>query len=88
MHLTDKDTVVAGDKFGNVCMLRLPEGVDDNIANPTGDRVLWESGHLHGASQKAEQVASFHVGGVVTSLQKAALPGGQECILYSTVTGK
>jgi splicing factor 3B subunit 3 len=35
-----------------------------------------------------EEIVQFHVGDVVTSLQKASLiPGGGECLIYGTVMG-
>lgn len=41
-----------------------------------------------GASQKADTVATFHVGETVSSLQKCTLiPGGGESLLYTTISG-
>ena len=34
-----------------------------------------------------ELLCQYHTGEVVTSLQKTTLPGGNECLLYSTITG-
>ncbi|XWS07838.1 hypothetical protein CRYUN_Cryun41cG0027200 [Craigia yunnanensis] len=37
---------------------------------------------------KVEEIVLFHIGNVVTCLQKASLiPGGGECVLYGTVMG-
>lgn len=84
----DYDTIAGGDKFGNLFLLRLPEKVSDDVDNPTGNRVLWDTGRLNGAPNKVEVLAHFYVGEVVTALQKVALvPGGQEVILYATVAG-
>ncbi len=86
--VVDYDTVAGGDKFGNLFVLRLPAKVSDDVDNPTGNRVLWDTGLLNGAPNKLEVLAHFYVGEVVTALQRAALvPGGQEVILYATVTG-
>lgn len=46
------------------------------------------TGLLNGASQKAESVATFHVGEICTSLQKVTLiPGGWESLIYTTISG-
>lgn len=45
-------------------------------------------GLLNGASQKADTVSCFHVGDLVTWLQKATLiPGGRESLIYTTISG-
>ncbi|CAG0899378.1 unnamed protein product, partial [Cyprideis torosa] len=87
--LLDFDTVALADKFGNVAVIRLPTGTnDDTEEDPTGNKALWDRGYLNGASQKAEQVFCFHVGETVLSLQKATLiPGGNESLVYTTLSG-
>ena len=43
---------------------------------------------LNGAPHKLENIIQFHVGDMVTSLQRAVMqPGGQESIIYGTVMG-
>ncbi|KAI8491080.1 Splicing factor 3B subunit 3 [Branchiostoma belcheri] len=85
----DYDTVAAGDKFGNLSMVRLPAGVTDEVdEDPTGNKALWDRGLLNGASQKADVICNYHVGEVVTSVQKATLiPGGSESLVYTTISG-
>ncbi|XP_077216205.1 spliceosome-associated protein 130 A [Tasmannia lanceolata] len=85
----DFDTMAGADKFGNVYFVRLPQDVSDEIEeDPTGGKIKWEQGKLNGAPNKVEEIVQFHVGDVVTSLQKASLiPGGGECIIYGTVMG-
>jgi splicing factor 3B subunit 3 len=86
--MLDYDTICGSDKFGNVFVLRLPGDVSDDIDNPTGNKMLWDTGLLNGAPSKLEQVCQFHVGELVTSMQKTNLvPEGQEAIVYSTVMG-
>lgn len=87
--MLDPSTVAISDKFGNVIILRLPNGVIDDIEeDPSGNRALWDRGFLGGASQKAEVLCHFYVGEVVTTLQKATLiPGGSEGIVYATLSG-
>lgn len=56
--------------------------------DPTGGKYAGAASALNGAPHKLESVIQFHVGDVVTSLQRAVMqPGGQECIMYGTVMG-
>ncbi|DBA00600.1 TPA: hypothetical protein N0F65_007729 [Lagenidium giganteum] len=87
--LLDYDTIAGADKFGNVFVARLPSEVSDEVDNPTGNRILWDTGLLNGAPNKLEQVAQFHVGEVVTSMVRTSLvPGGTEAIIYATIMGR
>ena len=52
MELLDYNTVVCGDKGGNLFAERVDPKVDDDIANPTGSRVLWDAGFLSAAANK------------------------------------
>lgn len=87
--VVDYNSVAGGDKFGNICILQLPEDVNDDLDDdPTGTKSLWDRGWLGGASQKAENVATFHIGEIVTSILRTSLTLGRaECILYTTVSG-
>lgn len=88
LHI-DFDTMAGADKFGNVYVMRLPQDVSEEIEDdPTGGKIKWEQGRLNGAPNKVEEIIQFHVGEVVTSLQKASLiPGGGESVLYGTIMG-
>ncbi|KAK9127165.1 hypothetical protein Syun_015962 [Stephania yunnanensis] len=88
-HHIDFDTMAGADKFGNVYFVRLPQDVSDEIEeDPTGGKIKWEQGKLNGAPNKVEEIVQFHVGDVVTCLQKASLiPGGGDCVIYGTVMG-
>ncbi|XP_065160888.1 splicing factor 3B subunit 3 isoform X2 [Atheta coriaria] len=86
----DYETVATADKFGNISIVRLPPNISDDVdEDPTGNKSLWDRGLLNGASQKADTVATFHVGETVTSLQKTTLipPGGWESLVYTTISG-
>ncbi|XP_014289805.1 splicing factor 3B subunit 3 isoform X1 [Halyomorpha halys] len=87
--ILDYNTVATADKFGNIAVIRLASNVTDDVdEDPTGNKALWDRGLLNGASQKADFVANFHVGEMVTSLQKATLiPGGSESLVYTTLSG-
>lgn len=87
--LLDYGTVAGADKFGNISVIRLPQNVSDEVdEDPTGNKALWDRGLLSGAAQKTDVIVNFHVGEVVTSLQKATLiPGGSESLVYTTLSG-
>ncbi|XP_061297172.1 splicing factor 3B subunit 3-like isoform X4 [Pezoporus flaviventris] len=87
--LLDYDTVAGADKFGNICVVRLPPNTNDEVdEDPTGNKALWDRGLLNGASQKAEVIMNYHVGETVLSLQKTTLiPGGSESLVYTTLSG-
>ncbi|XP_050301727.1 splicing factor 3B subunit 3 isoform X1 [Anthonomus grandis grandis] len=87
--ILDYDSVATADKFGNIAIMRLPPNVTDDVEeDPTGNKALWDRGLLNGASQKANTIATFHVGEMVTWLQKCTLiPGGSESLLYTTLSG-
>ncbi len=56
--------------------------------DPTGGKYAGAASALNGAPHKLESIIQFHVGDVVTSLQRAVMqPGGQECIMYGTIMG-
>jgi len=89
----DFDTVCAGDKFGNIFIARLPPGVTEDIEkDPTGgkSKILGPYGDVLnvGAPHKLVDICQYHVGEIVTSVQKASLvTGGSEVIFYSTIMG-
>lgn len=87
--LLDYCTVAGADKFGNITVIRLPQEVSDEVdEDPTGNKALWDRGVLSGASQKVDIIANFHIGELVTSLQRATLiPGGSEALVYTTLSG-
>lgn len=56
--------------------------------DPTGGKYAGAASALNGAPHKLDSIIQFHVGDVVTSLQRAVMqPGGQECIMYGTIMG-
>lgn len=86
--LLDYDTVASADKFGNVYVLRLPEGVSDNVEVAAGARQLWDLGVLSGAPIKLECLTHYYLGEAVTCLVKRSLVlGGPEVLVAGTVTG-
>jgi splicing factor 3B subunit 3 len=87
-ELLDWNTVAVGDKFGNICVMRLPRGTDTATADLTGQRALWDSSR-DDLTAKLETLCQYYVGEVVTSMTRSSLvAGGAECLIYVTVTGR
>ena len=87
--MLDYNTVVAGDKFGNVFINRITEHVSNIVdEDPTGAGLLHEKGQYMGAPHKSAMLAHFHVGDIITSLHRTPLvPGGREVIVYFGLHG-
>ncbi|CAG9472423.1 unnamed protein product [Plasmodium vivax] len=88
-EILDHHTIMAADKFDSVFVLRVPEEAKQEeygISNK-----CWYGGEIMAGSNKnrrLEHIMSFHVGEIVTSLQKVKLsPTSSECIIYSTIMG-
>ncbi|KAJ7119578.1 mono-functional DNA-alkylating methyl methanesulfonate N-term-domain-containing protein [Mycena epipterygia] len=80
--MVDYNTVVAGDRFGNVFVNRLDPKISDQ------DLTLREKGQLNGAPHKTHMLAHFHVGDLLTSVHKTALvAGARDLILYTGLHG-
>lgn len=87
-ELLDMNTVAAGDKFGNISVLRLPRGADAGAVDVSGSRALWDSSR-DDATPKLETLCNYHVGEVVTGMTRASLvAGGSESLIYVTITGR
>lgn len=51
--MTDYDTVVGGDKFGNFWAVRLPAEISADLDDdPTGNKLSYEKPYLQGAPHK------------------------------------
>ncbi|KIO30290.1 hypothetical protein M407DRAFT_5673 [Tulasnella calospora MUT 4182] len=87
--MVDYETFAAGDKFGNVFISRLDRSVSSQVdEDPTGAGILAEKGFLMGAAHKTKLLAIYHVGDVVTSIQKVSMvAGGREILLYTGLHG-
>ena len=91
--LLDYDTLVGCDRFGNFFINRLHAAVSESLEQ---DRFLAGSGvgsdareFLLSAPEKFEKLADFHIGDVVTVLERIAWAGeaGREAIWYATISG-
>jgi splicing factor 3B subunit 3 len=87
-ELLDLNTVAVGDKFGNICVLRLPRGADAGAVDISGNRALWDASR-EDATPKLDMLCNYHVGEIVTGITRASLvAGGAESLIYVTVSGR
>ncbi|GMH98623.1 hypothetical protein TrVE_jg11947 [Triparma verrucosa] len=81
MCVLDINTVAAGDRFGNVVVLRSP----DNSVEETMGGSFWSKAKV----PLFEMLCHYHTGEIVTGLKRASLISqGQEAIIYTSITGK
>jgi len=90
--MLDYDTIVCGDKFGTISVVRIPQELSETLRKElktTGNMsVATERPWLGGAPHRLQLEASFYVGDTVTSIARTSLyPGAPELILYTTVLG-
>eukprot|EP01127_Copromyxa_protea_P000185 TRINITY_DN10178_c0_g1_i1.p1 TRINITY_DN10178_c0_g1~~TRINITY_DN10178_c0_g1_i1.p1 ORF type:complete len:1210 (+),score=264.17 TRINITY_DN10178_c0_g1_i1:41-3631(+) len=87
--LLDNTTIAAGDKFGNIFVLRMPDHVAQQMEeDPTAASLPYQHRHIIGAPYKLELICNFYVGESITKVIKTSLtPGGTEVILYTTISG-
>ena len=80
----DHDTTAAADKFGNLVVLRVPEGCDESVEAEPGLRALWDSG----SKPRLSLEAHYYLGENITSLTRCSLlPGAPEVLVAATITG-
>lgn len=79
----DYNTVAFGDKFGNFTISRLISDEDENQI-PTCRLGSW----LNAAPKKLTDIVHYHLGDILTTVQKVRLqPGAEEVIVYCTIMG-
>ena len=80
---------MAADKFGNVYVLRIDSSASMAAdEDPTGLMLQNERPYLMGAAHKAQMLAHYHIGDVVTSLALESLvPGGRKVVVYTGLGG-
>ncbi|KAF4432382.1 pre-mRNA-splicing factor rse-1 [Fusarium acutatum] len=81
--IIDYESVVGGDKFGNLWIVRCPD-IASQEASDAGNRLINAQDHLNGAPTQLDTVAHFFTQDIPTSITKANLVvGGQDVIVWS-----
>lgn len=89
MQMVDYDMVAAGDRFGNVFLLRCPDDASKD-ADSEGAYALLKTqrGYLSGAANKLQLLSHFYVQDIPIGIHKTPLvPGGQDVILWTGLQG-
>lgn len=83
----DYDTVVGGDKFGNIFVTRISQHISKQ-ADEDWTLLKNQEPYLNAAPTRAHTVCEFYVQDIPTSFTKGSLVvGGQESIFYSGLQG-
>ncbi|KAF5593786.1 pre-mRNA-splicing factor rse1 [Fusarium subglutinans] len=86
-EVVDYESVVGGDKFGNLWVVRCPEKASQE-AKEDGNRFIDARNHLRGAPARFDMVAYFFTQDIPTSITKTNLVvGGLDVIVWSGLHG-
>ncbi|KAF4458399.1 Pre-mRNA-splicing factor rse1 [Fusarium albosuccineum] len=85
--MVDYESVVGGDKFGNLWIVRCPEKTSHEADQP-GNHLSHARKYLHGAPSRLDSVVHFFTQDIPTSITKASLVvGGQDVLVWSGLQG-
>ncbi|KAJ0159850.1 Pre-mRNA-splicing factor RSE1 [Colletotrichum tanaceti] len=87
--MVDYETVVGGDKFGNVFLVRCPEKATHEADEESGGlHLLNTRDYLHGTPHRLSLLSHSYTQDVPTSITKTSLVvGGQDVLLWSGING-
>lgn len=82
----DSRTVVAGDKFGNIFVRRLPDEITDQIDNTV--LLKAKESFLNGSCSRLQKLCDFYIQDIPTSFHKGSFViGGTDSIIYTGIQG-
>ncbi|KAF2497192.1 putative nuclear mRNA splicing factor [Lophium mytilinum] len=86
--MTDYETTIGGDKFGNIWMLRCPQDVSTS-ADEEGEGIhLLQKGYLGGTPNRFELLMHYFTQDIPMAVQKTPLtPGGEDVIFWAGLQG-
>ncbi|KAI5304931.1 pre-mRNA-splicing factor rse1 [Ascosphaera atra] len=87
--MVDYETTAAGDKFGNLWLVRCPEKVSEEADEEgSGAHLIHERQYLQGTPNRLSLVAHFFPADIPTSLHKTQLvSGGRDLLLWTGLQG-
>jgi splicing factor 3B subunit 3 len=87
--MTDYDTVVGGDKFGNLWMVRCPAKVSEASDESTdGQHLIQDKGYLGGAPNRVDLLMHYFTNDIPISVQKTSLiAGGEKVVFWAGLQG-
>lgn len=88
-EMVDYDTVVGGDKFGNLWMVRCDQKVSEASDESTdGQHLLQDKSYLGGAPNRVETVMNYFANDIPVSIQKThLLYGGEKVVFWAGLQG-
>lgn len=85
-EVLDNRTVIAGDKFGNIFVNRIPKSIAEQIDNNV--LLKFQEDSLGASSSRFIKICDFFIQDIVTSFQKGSfVVGGSESIIYTCIQG-
>lgn len=89
LDFVDYDTVMGGDKFGNLFLLRCPEAVSIDADEEGSEvRLRSEREYLGGLGTKLEPKMHYYTGDLPMSIQKTRLvSGGEDVVVWTGLGG-
>ncbi|KFY96600.1 hypothetical protein V500_02391 [Pseudogymnoascus sp. VKM F-4518 (FW-2643)] len=86
--MVDYESVVGGDKFGNIWIVRCPDKTSAEADEPGSEAHLVSREYLNGAPSRLNLIAHFFAQDIPTSICKTTLVGGgQDVLLWSGLQG-
>lgn len=87
IKLLDYNTVIGGDKFGNLFVLRASEEAS-KISDTNSTFLITQDKFLNGAPYKLSNICNFYIEDIPTSFSKGSFTiGGRDIVIYSGLQG-
>lgn len=88
-EMVDYDTVVGGDKFGNLWMVRCPQKVSEASDESTdGQHLLQDKPYLGGTPNRVELIMHYFAADIPVAIQKTPLLyGGEKVVFWAGLQG-
>jgi splicing factor 3B subunit 3 len=81
--MADYDTVVGGDKFGNIWMLRCPAKVSEaSDETMDGQHLVQDKSYLNGAANRVDLAMHYFANDIPMAIQKTSLLYGGDKIMF------
>lgn len=87
--MLDYDTLVIGDKFGTISILRVPTDISEiSDLDVEGELLEAKPPKLNGAPERLENLMNFYVGDVITGMKSCKLGlSTEQVVIYSGMNG-
>lgn len=83
----DYDTIIGGDKFGNIFVSRVPETISQQ-SDKDWSILRYQESYLNGSGSRLKNICEFYLQDIPTSFTKGSLVmGGKESIIYTGIQG-